>query len=370
VWVEGDEAYMRRALGLAERGWGRVSPNPLVGAVIVRRDEVVGEGWHEGPGRPHAEVAALAEAGRKARGATVYSTLEPCNRFGRTPPCTRALIDARVARVVIGSADPNLGEDEPGVRELSDAGIEATTGVCRESSDRQNVAFLTHVRTGRPFVILKMASTLDGKAAAADGTSAWITGPGARADVQRLRAWADAVAVGAGTALADDPSLTLRDSSFADARRPLRVVLDAAGRLPASGRLFDGSAPTLVATTERVPQDRARAWREAGADVAVVERDEDGRVSLPALVAELGKRDVQGLLIEGGPTVAWSAIRDGVVDRAVVYVAPMLAGGDSAPTVIDGVGFSPIAKAVRLDLASVRRIGDDIRVEADVHRDR
>jgi diaminohydroxyphosphoribosylaminopyrimidine deaminase / 5-amino-6-(5-phosphoribosylamino)uracil reductase len=370
VWVDGDEAYMRRAIELAERGCGRVSPNPLVGAVIARGHEVVGEGWHEGPGLQHAEVAALAQAGPQARGATVYSTLEPCNRFGRTPPCTRALIDAGVTRVVVGSIDPNLGEDGPGVRELSDAGIEVTAGVCHEEADRQNIAFLTHVRTGRPFVILKMASTLDGKAAATDGTSKWITGPAARADVQRLRAWADAVAVGAGTALADDPSLTLRDPSFADARRPLRVVLDAAGRIPASARLFDGSAPTLVATTDRAPQDRARAWREAGADVAVVERDDDGDVSLPALVAELGKRDVQGLLIEGGPTLAWSAVRDGVVDRAIVYIAPRLAGGASAPTLIDGVGFSPIAQALELDLASVRRVGDDIRVEADVHRDR
>jgi diaminohydroxyphosphoribosylaminopyrimidine deaminase/5-amino-6-(5-phosphoribosylamino)uracil reductase len=370
VWVDGDEAYVRRAIELAEGGWGRVSPNPLVGAVIANGDGVVGEGWHEGPGLPHAEVAALAQAGPKARGATVYSTLEPCNRFGRTPPCTRALIDAGVRRVVLASSDPNLGEGEPGVRELSDAGIEVTTGVCRAEADRQNVAFLTHVRTGRPFVILKMASTLDGKVAATDRTSRWITGPRARADVQRLRAWADAVAVGAGTALADDPSLTLREPSFADARRPLRVVLDAAGRVPASGRLFDGSTPTLVATTERAPQDRARAWRGAGADVAVVEPDENGGVSLPALVAQLGKRDVQGLLIEGGPTLAWSAIRDGVVDRAVVYIAPLLAGGASAPTMIDGVGFSPIAEALRLDLASVRRVGDDIRVEADVHRDR
>jgi diaminohydroxyphosphoribosylaminopyrimidine deaminase / 5-amino-6-(5-phosphoribosylamino)uracil reductase len=370
VWVNGDEAHMRRALELAERGWGRVSPNPLVGAVIVRGDEVVGEGWHEGPGLPHAEVAALARAGPRARGATVYSTLEPCNRFGRTPPCTRALIDAGVERVVVGSADPNLGEDEPGVRELADAGIRVSTGVCREDAERQNVAFLTHVRTGRPFVILKMASTLDGKAAAADRTSRWITGPQARADVQHLRAWADAVAVGAGTARADDPSLTLRDPSFANARQPLRVVLDAGGRLPASGRLFDGSAPTLVATTERAPEDRTREWREAGADVAVLERDADGGVSMPAFVAALGKRDLQGLLIEGGPTLAWSAIRDGVVDRTVVYIAPMFAGGGSAPTVIDGAGFSPIGEAVRLDLASVRRMGADIRVEADVHRDR
>jgi diaminohydroxyphosphoribosylaminopyrimidine deaminase/5-amino-6-(5-phosphoribosylamino)uracil reductase len=368
--LDGDERYLRRALDLAERGWGHVSPNPLVGAVVVLGDDIVGEGWHDGPGRPHAEVVALDRAGPSARGATVYTTLEPCNRFGRTPPCTRALIEAGVSRVVIGSADPNLGEDEPGVRELLAAGIAVTTDVCREEADRQNVAFLTHVRTGRPFVVLKMASTLDGKAAAADRSSRWITGPEARADVQRLRAWADAVAIGAGTALADDPSLTLRDPAFANARPPLRVVLDSAGRVPASGPLFDGAAPTLIATTERAPQDRVRAWRDTGADVAIFEPDPEGGVSLPALTADLGKRDVQGLVIEGGPTLAWSAIRDGVVDRAVVYLAPIFVGGGSAPTVIDGTGFSPIADALRLDIVSIRRIGDDIRVEADVHRDR
>ena len=364
-----DQAYMERAIELAECGWGRVSPNPLVGAVIVRGGEIVGEGWHEGLGRPHAEVMALARAAELAVGATAYSSLEPCNRSGRTPPCTRALIEAGVARVVVASTDPNLGEGEPGVRELRDAGVEVTTGIRAAEADRQNAAFLTHVRTGRPFVILKMASTLDGKAAAADGTSKWITGEPARTDVQCLRAWADAVIVGAGTVRADDPALTVRDPALRDARPPLRVVVDAAGRV-ASGRVFDGAAPTLVATTEAASAERLRGWRDAGADVVVLDRDERDLVSLPALMAELGKRDLQGVLIEGGPAIAWSAIRDGVVDRTVIYLAPLLTGGASAPTVIDGEGFAPIGASLRLELASMRRIGDDIRVEADVHRDR
>ena len=360
---------MARAIGLARRGWGIVSPNPMVGAVLVKDDRVVGEGFHEGPGTPHAEVVALRSAGGAARGATVYTSLEPCNRFGRTPPCTRALIEAGVSHVVVASADPNLGENMPGAAELRHAGIEVTTGVLRDESDDVNVAFLTHVGTGRPFVVLKMASSLDGKAAAHDGSSKWITGPKARADVQHLRAWADAIAVGAGTVLADDPSLTVRGSSYSGEPK-LRVVVDTVGRVPANGRLFDGSAPTMVATTDLAPDDRQREWRAAGADVAILDRDGSGGVSLPHLVEHLGKRDVQGLLIEGGPTLAWSSVRDGVVDRVVFYLAPVIVGGAGAKGAVAGAGFAPIATAAKLDLRSVERVGDDIRVEADVHRDR
>ena len=364
------ERLMRRAIELAGRGWGRVSPNPLVGALVVRDGVVVGEGWHEGPGLPHAEAVALGGAGDLARGATVFTTLEPCNHFGRTPPCSGALIDAGVTRVAVASLDPNLGDGAPGVAELRSAGVEVETGVLEVEADRQNEAFLTHVRTGRPFVVLKMAGTLDGKAAARDGSSKWITGEAARADVQKLRAWADAVAIGSGTAMADDPSLTVRDPALAAARPPLRVVIDASGRVAATGRVFDGSAPTLVATTALVSDARIDAWRSAGVDVAVLDRDEHGGVSLRALVEHLGKRDVQGLVIEGGPSLAWSAVRDGVVDKVVFYLAPLLAGGSAALSMIAGAGFAPIGESVRLDIESVERVDEDLRVEAYVHRDR
>ncbi len=361
---------MHRALELAERGWGRVSPNPLVGAVVAQGNEVLGEGWHEGPGTPHAEIVALRQAGDRARGSTLLSSLEPCNRYGRTPPCTRAIIDAGVARVVVAASDPNLGPAEPGIAELRAAGIDVAAGVLAEEAERQNAAFLTHVRTGLPSVVLKMAASLDGKSAASDGSSRWITGVEARADVQRLRAWADAVVVGAGTAVADDPSLTVRDPRFASAAPPLRVVVNASGRLPAAGRLFDGSVPTLVATTERAPDRRRAEWESAGAEVQVCERDADGGVSLGALMAALGKRDVQGVLLEGGPTLAWSAVRDGVVDRVVFYLAPILLGGAGAMSAVEGAGFAPVAEALRVTLSSVERIGDDLRLEGDVHRDR
>ncbi len=366
------QTQMRRALELAERGWGRVSPNPMVGALVVddRDGSVLGEGWHEGPGTAHGEVMALAAAGDLARGATVVCTLEPCNHFGRTPPCTRALIEAGVARVVVATTDPNLGEDTPGLVELRDAGIEVEIGVMAAESRRLNRAFERHVTSGLPYVTLKMASSLDGKTAAADGSSRWITGEGSRADVQRLRAWADAVVVGAGTAIADDPSLTVRDARFAEARSPMRVVVDTAGRVPATGHLFDGSAPTLIATSDLTPEGRIREWTAAGADVAVLERDDAGAVSLPALLHHLGKRDVQGVLVEGGATLAWSLVRDRLIDDAVLYVAPILVGGAAAPGVIGGGGFAPIAEALELTFDTVERIGPDIRLEAHVHRDR
>ena len=362
---------MRTALELAERGWGRVSPNPMVGAVVVQGDEVVGEGWYEGPrGRPHAEVRALLQAGDRARHATVVCTLEPCDHTGSTPPCTGALIQAGVDRVVVAAGDPNPVVDGRGLRSLRAAGVEVTAGLLADEAHRLNAAFERHVTTGRPFVIMKFASSLDGKVAAGDGSSRWISGPGSRADAHRLRAWADAVVVGAGTVLADDPALTARDPSVAGATPPLRVVVDSSGRVPARGRLFDGSAPTLVATTEAAGEARRTEWLRAGAEVEMGDRDEAGGVSLPGLMAALGKRDVQGVLLEGGPTLAWSAVRDGIVDRVVCYQAPTLVGGVSAPGALGGAGFAPIAEAMRLEIVSVERVGADLRVEADVHRHR
>jgi diaminohydroxyphosphoribosylaminopyrimidine deaminase / 5-amino-6-(5-phosphoribosylamino)uracil reductase len=361
---------MRRALELAERGWGRVSPNPLVGCLSVRDDRIVGEGWHEGPATEHAEAMALRLAGSRAAGGTAFVTLEPCDHQGRTPPCARALIEAGVVGVIAATRDPNPVVDGGGFRALRDAGLAVEEGLLAEEAIRQNLAFRTHVRTGRPFVISKMASSLDGKAAARDGSSRWITGEQARDDVQRLRAWADAIVVGSGTALADDPSLTVRDPAFASARPPVRVIVDPSGRVPGDRRAFDAAAPTLVATTERVPAVRRQEWIEAGADVATFDEDGVGGVSLPALVEELGKRDVQGAVLEGGPTLAWSAVRDGVVDQLVLYLAPSLVGGREAPGWLAGEGFAPIDRARRAEIVSVERLGSDLKVVADVHRDR
>ena len=363
-----DEAYIERAIELAQRGRGLTSPNPMVGAVVVAEGSIIGEGWHEGPGLPHAEVLALKAAGGSARGATLYTSLEPCDHYGRTPPCTRAILAAGIARVVSAAPDPNPAVDGRGFAALAAGGVHVRQGILAEAAERLNAPFAKHVRTGMPFVVWKAATTLDGKVAARDGSSRWITGDAARADVHRLRGASDAILVGAGTAVADDPALTVRDPAYRG-RPPLRVLVDAAGRVPATGDLFDGAAPTLVATTELASSEILRTWRAAGAQVEVFEPESE-RVPLAALMADLGKRDVQMVLLEGGPTLAWSAVEDDLVDRVVVYLAPRIVGGTQAPAMLGGRGFAPIASALRLHIHSAERVGEDLRVEADVHRDR
>ncbi len=361
---------MRRALDLAARGVGRVAPNPLVGAVVVLGDAVVGEGWHAGPGSDHAETRALAAAGDRARGATMYVTLEPCIHQGRTPPCVPRLVEAGLERVVVATLDPYALVDGRGVRALRDAGLRVEVGTLEDEAARQNAGFLKHVRTGLPHVTLKMAASLDGKVAARDGSSRWITGRAARREVHGMRAAADAIVIGAGTAVRDDPSLTVRLPDPPD-RAPLRVVVDGRGVVPPTARvLSDGAAPTLIATTGGAAEDRRKAWRAAGAEVLVLGDAGDGRVPLEDLFAELGKRDLQRVLLEGGPTLAWEAVRGGCVDEVVLFLAPILVGGRAAPSVLMGDGIRSIAEPHRLEIAAVERIGDDIKVVADVHRDR
>jgi diaminohydroxyphosphoribosylaminopyrimidine deaminase/5-amino-6-(5-phosphoribosylamino)uracil reductase len=368
--MERYEAHMRRALALAERGWGRVSPNPLVGALVLGPDgDVVGEGWHEGPGTAHAEVMSLWAAGDRAAGGTLVVTLEPCNHTGRTGPCAAAVVEAGISRVVAATPDVNPDVSGGGAEVLRARGLDVETGCLADEARRLNAAFERHVTTGRPFAVLKAASSIDGKTAAADGTSRWITSDAARADAHRLRAWADAVVVGSGTVLMDDPVLTVRAAGLAEARPPIRVVVDGRGRVPADRAIFDGTAPTLVATTHAAPEERIASWRSVGADVLILDADAGGSVGLPSLFEALGKRDVQGVLVEGGPTLAWSAMRDRLIDRMVLYLAPKVLGG-SGHGVVDGDGFAPIAEALPMRFTAATRMGPDLKVEADVQRDR
>ena len=359
---------MTRALALAERGVGLAPPNPLVGAVLVKDGRIVGEGWHEGPGTPHAEMAAMAAAGEDARGATLYTTLEPCAHQGRTPPCAPAIVAAGIREVVVAAIDPNPVVDGRGVRVLKEGGVLVVEGVLRGAAERLNVGFSKHVRTGLPFVTLKIAASLDGKIAARDGSSKWITGEAAREDAHRLRARSDAIVVGAGTVSADDPSLTVRLADYRG-RPPLRVVVDGRGRTRKDATILDGSAPTLIATSSASPVEARDAWEAGGADVVVVDGGEGGIVSLTRLIELLGKRDIQNVLIEGGSALAASAIETGVADRVVVYLAPTLIGGEDAPGILGGTGVSTLADAVRLSFSEVVRLGDDVKVVADVHRD-
>ena len=358
---------MRRAIELAERGAGLVSPNPLVGAVIVdAAGAVIAEAFHHRAGAAHAEALALEIAGDAARGATLYCTLEPCSHFGRTPPCADALVAAGIARVVVGQRDPNPIVDGRGIARLRAAGIEVVEGLLADDVAALNRAFTHHVTTGLPYVTWKIAASLDGRVAAADGSSRWISGEASRADAHRLRAAADAIVVGSGTVLTDDPHLTVRDPGYAG-EPVLRVVVDGRGRVTPTHRVLDAAAPTLVATTDRAPDALRTAWRDAGAEVVELPTDRAGRPDVRELLADLGKRGVQGVLLEGGPTLAWSMLEADRIDRIVLHTAPILVGGDDAPGILGGAGFRPIAGAAHIVIDDVRRLGDDLRVEAHVH---
>ena len=368
---QSDEAWMARAVALAEGGRGTTGPNPMVGAVLVRDGRVVGEGFHLAAGQPHAETLALAAAGPLAAGATCYVTLEPCAHHGRTPPCVDALLAAGVARVVVAVPDPDPRVAGAGLARLAAAGVQVTVGAGADAAADQNAAYLTHRRLGRPRITLKAAASLDGKVAAPDGTSQWITGPAARSDAHRLRAEADAVCVGAGTAMADDPRLTVRLDGYAG-RQPLRVLVDATGRVGADGRLFDGEAPTLVATTATASAAAFDAWKAAGAEVLVCPQADRAPaaprvargVDLGHLAGLLGERGVLELLVEGGPRLQASFWAAGLADRLIWYLAPLVIGGDGAPGLLSGDGAATLAAAGRLRLASVDRLGDDLRLVA------
>ncbi|AJE04860.1 bifunctional diaminohydroxyphosphoribosylaminopyrimidine deaminase/5-amino-6-(5-phosphoribosylamino)uracil reductase RibD [Geobacter pickeringii] len=352
---------MRRALALARRGIGRTSPNPAVGCVIVRDGVIVGEGWHRKAGTPHAEAHALRQAAGQARGADVYVTLEPCSHYGKTPPCADALVAAGVARVFVGMVDPNPKVCGRGIGRLEAAGIEVTTGLLENESHFLNEPFIKHVTTGMPFVILKSALTLDGKTATSSGDSRWITNEKSRHYVHRLRAAVDAVMVGIGTVLADDPQLTVR---IPRGRDPLRVVVDSTLRLPGTARMLsqESTSATLVAT---ISGDEARCALLCSAGAEVVRcASRDGQVDLKDLLTRLGARGVQSVLLEGGSTLAGEALRAGLIDKFVLFYAPKLLGGEGGVGLFGGQSVMRMDEAFRLKTGAVRRFGDDIMVEA------
>ena len=354
---------LARARELAANGRGRVSPNPAVGAVVLRDGRMVAEGWHEGPGLPHAEAMALAAAGDAARGATVVCTLEPCSHHGRTPPCADALVAAGVARVVVGLRDPLERDRAQGVEVLRAAGIEV---VVAEADDAAACAdliapFLVHAVTGLPEVTLKLATSLDGKIATATGESRWISGPASRALVHRWRADADAVGVGIGTALADDPRLTARDVD-GPLRQPARVVFDSQATLPLHSALAHTARelPVIVLAAEDAPVTRVVALEAVGVEVVRVPVMPEERI-VPALRA-LGQRGIQSLFVEGGAGLAGALLQAGAVDRVAWFLAPILIGGREAPSAIGGAGAVHLADAPRLLHPRHETVGDDLLV--------
>ena len=350
--------HMLRAIELAHEAVGSTSPNPPVGAVLVRDGRVVGEGRTQPPGGPHAEAEALRMAGDAARGADLYVTLEPCAHHGRTPPCADGLIEAGVASVRIAVMDPAPHTAGRGVERLRSAGIPVSVDDGPPEARQLIEAFAKHVNTGSPFVVAKFAMSLDGKIASRSDDSRWISNETSRREAHRLRAEADAVMVGIGTALADDPLLTVRDAPLPASGQPLRVVVDSAGRLPPTAAMLKEDGTTLVAVAS---QDAAGAVEAFGAG-SIVAAGESGRVDLPGLLAELGARDVMSLLVEGGAALHGALFAGGLVDKVVAFVAPVVIGGDGVPGPVGGAGAERMADALRLRDVTYTELDGDIMV--------
>lgn len=353
---------MRAALALARRGLGAVWPNPAVGCVLVRPDlggRVVGRGWTQPGGRPHAETEALRRAGELARGATAYVTLEPCDHHGQTPPCSRAMVEAGVARAVVAIEDPDPRVAGRGLKTLADAGVAVALGVGAEEAAEINAGFLMRVKEGRPLFTLKTATTLDGRIATRSGESRWITGERARARAHKLRAEHDAVLIGVGTALADDPELTCRLPGL-DARSPLRIVLDSHARLPPTSRLAASArtVPTWVVTLVGADRARVQALAACGVEMIEVGPDSNRRPDVRALAAELGRRGLTRVLIEGGSEIAAAFLGAGLVDRLAWFRAPMVVG-DGVPAAAD-FAVAKLADALRWTRIASQEAGEDI----------
>lgn len=357
---ERDRAHMQAALSLARRGLGAVWPNPAVGCVIARDGRVIGRGWTQPGGRPHAETEALLRAGAAACGATAYVTLEPCSHWGWTPPCADALIAARIGRVVVALEDPDPRVSGRGLRRLAAAGIAVETGLCAKEAEQINAGFLSRIRRSRPLVALKLATTLDGRIATASGESRWITGPAARARAHLLRARHDAVMIGSGTVLADDPALTCRLPGL-EGRSPVRVVLDARLRTPPGAHLIAAArlAPTWLLTVPEADPERRARLADRGVLVIDAPPDPAGGLDLEAALKTLGERGLTRVLVEGGAQLAASLLRAGLVDRLYWFHAPRAIGGDGVPA-IAMLGFAQLAEAPSFERVAVEAVGEDV----------
>jgi len=356
-----DRRFMRRALALARRGLGWTAPNPMVGCVLVRDGAIVGEGYHARVGAAHAEAAALERAGEAARGATAYVTLEPCSHHGRTPPCAERLVEAGVARVVAAMEDPDARVSGRGLERLRRARVKLTTGVLGEAAEALNAGFVKRARTGRPWVTLKLAASLDGRTATRSGESRWITSEAARADVHRLRHAHAAIVTGSGTVAADDPSLTARIPEGGN--HPLRVVLDSRLQTGPGAKVVTGPGGCLIVTAPDAPGERRRALEDAGAEVLAVATDAAGRLDLAAVWGELGHREINSVLAECGATLAGTLLRGGWVDRLEAYQAPSIIGAGGRP-MFGGEPIASMDQRIELEVLERRQMGPDWRITA------
>lgn len=366
-----DREYMARAIQLARRGIYTTQPNPRVGCVIVRDGEIVGEGFHERAGEPHAEVHALKMADEKARGATAFVTLEPCSHYGRTPPCAAALIEAGVARVVAAMQDPNPLVSGRGLGMLEEAGIEVTSGLMEAEAKKLNPGFIKLMETGQPYVRAKLAMSLDGRTAMSSGESQWITGPEARSEVQRLRAMSSAIITGVESILHDNSSLTVRpeELALADAetiarRQPLRVVLDSSLRTPVDARVVTLPGDVLIVCSVQADAEKMSELEHAGAEVLALDSHE-GQINLEQLLQLLGQRGCNEILLETGATLAGSMVQQKLVDELVVFMAPVLMGSEARPLL--KLPFQQMSEKLKLDIRDIRAVGNDWKITATVN---
>ncbi len=360
--AEADETFMGLACRLAARGRGHTRPNPMVGAVLVRQGRVFGTGYHRRPGAPHAEVIAIEGAKEDTRGATLYVNLEPCSHHGRTPPCVDRILSAGIRRVVVGTRDTNPLVSGRGIAALRRKGVLVTCGVLEEKCRRLNEAFFKYMETNKPFVTLKAALSLDGKIASSSGRSQWISCAASRKKVHRLRSRVDAILVGIGTVLKDDPRLTAR--GVRGGRNPCRVVMDSRLQIPASARVLRAEAETLLATTDKAPKGKIKEMERRGIQVEVFRPDRSGRVPLGRLLRRLAGRGIQHLLLEGGSGIYTTALKAKEVDKLLLFVAPLLLGGRDAPTLFDGPGFASPKRGIPLYDLRWRRSDRDLMLEA------
>lgn len=355
-----DEKWMKRALLLASKAKGMTSPNPMVGAVIVKNGIVVGEGYHERAGEAHAEIVAIKRAGELARGSTLYVNLEPCTHYGKTPPCVPAIIGSGINRVVIGIEDPNPLIRGEGIRRLRQAGIEVELGILEDKSKKLNEAFFKYIIKKEPFVILKIASTLDGKIAMSDGESKWITGDKARRFVHLLRSQVDATLVGIGTILKDNPLLTSRIKGGKD---PIRIVLDSQLKIPDEANvLISNPEKTIIATTNLASKEKIEKFQDKGIKILCLEPKE-GRVNLKHLLTELGKMNITSIMVEGGSRVNGSFFDEGLIDKMILFISTKLIGNDQALGMFGGKGVSSLKEAKKLKNSKIRRFGEDFCIE-------
>lgn len=374
--MDPDERYMWMALDLARRSCGKTNPNPMVGAVIVKGGEVVGTGFHKKAGDQHAEVVALLEAGDRARHATLFTNLEPCSHQGRTPPCTEAILQAGIRRVVLATVDPNPLISGRGIRKLKEAGIKVKVGVLEEKARRLNEIFFKYITTKTPFVMVKAAMSLDGKIATTTGESRWISGEKSRKFAHQLRAASDGIMVGINTILRDDPLLTVRLDGK-KAANPVRIIVDSRGRMPLSSKVVKTAreTKTILATTTLVSSEKLKTYQEAGVEVLILPLQGE-QVNLQELMLALGKKEISALLVEGGGTLNYSLLNENLIDKVYFFIAPFLLGGENAPTPVGGAGVCELKESWKVQDLELKQLDNDlliigypVRREEVVYRD-